>query len=57
MLLYFSLQQQHACFGAVSRLSKRWLASQLLLEDIQEEPADLLVASLFLHSAPFDPPR
>ncbi|XP_057214658.1 nucleolar protein 6 isoform X2 [Triplophysa rosa] len=50
------LQQQHGCFGAVSRLSKRWLASQFLLEDIQEEPADLLVASLFLHSAPFDPP-
>ncbi|XP_065110286.1 nucleolar protein 6 [Paramisgurnus dabryanus] len=50
------LQLQHACFGAVCRLCKRWLASQLLLEDIREEAADLLVSSLFLHSAPFTPP-
>lgn len=50
------LQQQHGCFGAVCRLAKRWLASQFLLEDVREEAADLMVASLFLHPAPFTPP-
>uniref|UniRef100_A0A8C2FYJ3 Nucleolar protein 6 n=1 Tax=Cyprinus carpio TaxID=7962 RepID=A0A8C2FYJ3_CYPCA len=50
------LQQQYGCFGVVCRLAKRWLASQFLLEDIREEAADLLVASLFLHPAPFTPP-
>ncbi|KAK9974376.1 hypothetical protein ABG768_022477 [Culter alburnus] len=50
------LQQQHGCFGVVCRLAKRWLASQFLLEYIREEAADLLVASLFLHPAPFTPP-
>ncbi|XP_077571803.1 nucleolar protein 6 [Stigmatopora nigra] len=50
------LQQQHPCFGAVCRLAKRWLGAQLFSEDITEDSADLLVASLFLHSAPFTPP-
>lgn len=50
------LQQQLGCFGVVCRLAKRWLASQFLLEYIREEAADLLVASLFLHPAPFTPP-
>ncbi|XP_050965256.1 nucleolar protein 6 [Labeo rohita] len=50
------LQQQNGSFGVVCRLAKRWLASQFLLEDIREEAADLLVASLFLHPAPFTPP-
>uniref|UniRef100_A0A671KPG3 Nucleolar protein 6 n=1 Tax=Sinocyclocheilus anshuiensis TaxID=1608454 RepID=A0A671KPG3_9TELE len=50
------LQQQYGCFGVVCRLAKRWLASQFLLEDIREEAADLLVASLFLHPAPFTSP-
>ncbi|XP_073697296.1 nucleolar protein 6 [Garra rufa] len=50
------LQQQYGSFGVVCRLAKRWLASQFLLEDIREEAADLLVASLFLHPAPFTTP-
>nr|XP_057926598.1 nucleolar protein 6 [Doryrhamphus excisus] len=50
------LQQQHPCFGAVCRLAKRWLGAQLFSDDITEETADLLVASLFLHSSPFTPP-
>nr|XP_061811481.1 nucleolar protein 6-like [Nerophis lumbriciformis] len=50
------LQQQHPCFGAVCRLAKRWLGAQLFSEDITEDTADLLVASLFLHPAPFTPP-
>ncbi|KAK0147285.1 Nucleolar protein 6 [Merluccius polli] len=50
------IQQQHPCFGAVCRLAKRWLGAQLLSDDIREDAADLLVASLFLHPAPFTPP-
>ncbi|XP_059910266.1 nucleolar protein 6 [Gadus macrocephalus] len=50
------LQQQHPCFGAVCRLAKRWLGAQLLSDDIREDAADLLVASLFLHPAPFTAP-
>lgn len=50
------LQQQHPCFGAVCRLAKRWLGAQLLSDDVTEDAADLLVASLFLHPAPFTPP-
>ncbi|XP_037536415.1 nucleolar protein 6 [Nematolebias whitei] len=49
------LQQQHPCFGAVCRLAKRWLAAQLFSDDITEDTADLLVASLFLQPAPFTP--
>ncbi|XP_016130846.1 nucleolar protein 6-like [Sinocyclocheilus grahami] len=40
-------------FGLFSPTS---LPVDLLLEDIREEAADLLVASLFLHAAPFTPP-
>ncbi|XP_062874179.1 nucleolar protein 6 isoform X2 [Trichomycterus rosablanca] len=50
------LQQQHPCFGAVCRIAKRWLAAQLFSEEIKEDAADLLVASLFLQPAPFTPP-
>ncbi|KAG7318490.1 hypothetical protein KOW79_018245 [Hemibagrus wyckioides] len=50
------LQQQQPCFSAVCRLAKRWLAAQLFSGDINEEAADLLVASLFLQPAPFTPP-
>ncbi|XP_032434833.1 LOW QUALITY PROTEIN: nucleolar protein 6 [Xiphophorus hellerii] len=50
------LQQQQPCFGAVCRLAKRWLAAQLFSEDITEDTADLLVASLFLQPTPFTPP-
>uniref|UniRef100_A0A8C5I7E4 Nucleolar protein 6 n=1 Tax=Gouania willdenowi TaxID=441366 RepID=A0A8C5I7E4_GOUWI len=50
------LQQQNPCFGAVCRLAKRWLAAQLFSDDITEDTADLLVASLFLQPAPFTPP-
>ncbi|XP_038558742.1 nucleolar protein 6 isoform X2 [Micropterus salmoides] len=50
------LQQQHPCFGAVCRLAKRWLGAQLFSEDVTEDTADLLVASLFLQPAPFTPP-
>ncbi|XP_061762246.1 nucleolar protein 6 [Nerophis ophidion] len=50
------VQQQHPCFGAVCRLAKRWLGAQLFSEAITEDTADLLVASLFLHPAPFTPP-
>ncbi|XP_068616860.1 nucleolar protein 6 [Brachionichthys hirsutus] len=50
------LQQQHSCFGAVCRLAKRWLGAHFFSDDITEDAADLLVASLFLQPSPFTPP-
>uniref|UniRef100_A0A8C3CG05 Nucleolar protein 6 n=1 Tax=Cairina moschata TaxID=8855 RepID=A0A8C3CG05_CAIMO len=50
------LQQQHPVFGSSCRLAKRWVSAQLLSDSISEECVDLLVASLFLHPAPFTPP-
>uniref|UniRef100_A0A803YQ82 Nucleolar protein 6 n=1 Tax=Meleagris gallopavo TaxID=9103 RepID=A0A803YQ82_MELGA len=50
------LQQQHPAFGSTCRLAKRWISAQLLSDNISEECVDLLVASLFLHPAPFTPP-
>uniref|UniRef100_A0A8C3LNS6 Nucleolar protein 6 n=1 Tax=Chrysolophus pictus TaxID=9089 RepID=A0A8C3LNS6_CHRPC len=50
------LQQQHPVFGSTCRLAKRWISAQLLSDSISEECVDLLVASLFLHPAPFTPP-
>ncbi|KAL6114361.1 nol6 [Pungitius sinensis] len=50
------LQQQHQSFGGSCRLAKRWLGAQLFSDDITEDTADLLVASLFLQPAPFTPP-
>lgn len=56
-LFIWRLQQQHPCFGAACRLAKRWLSAQLFSDDITEDTADLLVASLFLQPAPFTAPR
>ena len=62
LLFYFlprvvgRLQQQHPCFGAACRLAKRWLGAQLFSDDMTEDTADLLVASVFLQPAPFTPP-
>ncbi|OXB79791.1 UNVERIFIED_CONTAM: hypothetical protein H355_012851 [Colinus virginianus] len=50
------LHQQHPVFGSTCRLAKRWISAQLLSDSISEECVDLLVASLFLHPAPFTPP-
>uniref|UniRef100_A0A8C9VAJ2 Nucleolar protein 6 n=1 Tax=Scleropages formosus TaxID=113540 RepID=A0A8C9VAJ2_SCLFO len=50
------LQQQHPSFGVTCRLAKRWLAAQLFSDEVDEDAADLLVASLFLQPVPFTPP-
>ncbi|KAM4706920.1 nucleolar protein 6 isoform 2-T2 [Discoglossus pictus] len=50
------LHQQHPAFGGTSRLAKRWISAQLLGDYFSEECVDLLVAHLFLHSAPFTTP-
>jgi len=40
------------------RLAKRWLASQMMLLDyIDEEAVELIVASLYLSPSPFTPPQ
>jgi U3 small nucleolar RNA-associated protein 22 len=65
MLKYFNincmficrLHMQHNSFGAAVRLSKRWLASQLMLNEyIAEEAVELLVASLYITPEPFSVP-
>jgi U3 small nucleolar RNA-associated protein 22 len=48
---------QHNSFGAAVRLSKRWLASQMLLNDyVAEEAVELLVAALYIAPEPFPTP-
>ena len=53
----FRLQQEHNHFSGVSRLAKRWLSCQMLLDHYNEEAIDLLCAYLFVHPAPFEAPK
>ncbi|XP_048460739.1 nucleolar protein 6 [Rhincodon typus] len=50
------LQQQHSAYSGTCRLSKRWISTQLLRNDISEESIDLLAAYLFTQPAPHSPP-
>ncbi|XP_051786056.1 nucleolar protein 6-like [Erpetoichthys calabaricus] len=52
------LQQQHSTFGTTARLAKRWIGAHLLDACLMsDEAVELLVASLFLHPAPFNTPN
>ncbi|KAL4228055.1 Nucleolar protein 6 [Mactra antiquata] len=51
------LAQQHPSFSTTTRLAKRWLSSNMLDDFIEPVVIDLLVASLYLSSAPYQPPR
>lgn len=51
------ITQKFSGFSGTVRLSKRWVAAQLLCDHVTEECVELLVASLFLSPAPFTPPR
>ncbi|PIK61546.1 hypothetical protein BSL78_01559 [Apostichopus japonicus] len=53
----YGVYQEHKSFGLTARLAKRWVASQLLSDHFPDEAVELLVASLYLHPAPFTPPR
>jgi len=55
--ILFSVGQQFAHYQLVSRLFKRWLSSQLVLYHFDPINADLLCCYVFLHSAPFEPPK
>ncbi|KAM4808387.1 nucleolar protein 6 [Rhinophrynus dorsalis] len=50
------LHQQLPAFGGTSRLAKRWISTQLLVDSFSDECVDLLVAYVFLHPAPFSTP-
>ncbi|KAK3096655.1 hypothetical protein FSP39_002142 [Pinctada imbricata] len=50
------LQQQHNSFGAVARLAKRWIASQLLTDYILEEAIELMTAYLYISPEPYSVP-
>ena len=52
-----SLHSQNSSFGAVSRIAKMWINSQLLSNHICPESVELLAASLFLpNSTPYPVP-
>ncbi|CAF4667241.1 unnamed protein product [Rotaria sp. Silwood1] len=53
----YGVSQQFIHYQLVSRLFKRWLSSQLLLYHFDPINADLLCCYIFLHSAPFVPPK
>ncbi|CAF1081311.1 unnamed protein product [Adineta steineri] len=60
MLLYTGkcrVSQQFVHYQLVSRLFKRWLSSQLLLHQFDSINADILCCYIFLHSAPYEPPK
>ena len=56
-LLIFRLQQLHASFSSTVRLAKRWMAAQLLSEYVCDEAVEIITAYLYLHPAPYTPPR
>eukprot|EP00026_Physarum_polycephalum_P001593 Phypoly_transcript_01595.p1 GENE.Phypoly_transcript_01595~~Phypoly_transcript_01595.p1 ORF type:complete len:1089 (-),score=143.79 Phypoly_transcript_01595:16-2895(-) len=43
-------------FGPVCRLAKRWIHAHMLSPHFYEEAIELIVAHLFIHPGPFDPP-
>jgi len=51
------ISQQFAHFSIVTRLFKRWLASQMLLHHFDPINADLICSFVFLHPAPFQRPQ
>lgn len=51
------LQLENPHYGAVTRLAKRWISSQLLLDYFHEEAIDLICAYLFVHPEPYKSPN
>ncbi|KAH7300451.1 hypothetical protein KP509_24G063300 [Ceratopteris richardii] len=51
-----ALQGRYPVYGPTVRLAKRWIASHLFSDVLKEEVIELLVAYLFLRSAPYSPP-
>ena len=49
----YGLQQQNNSYSGAVRLSKRWLASQLLTDHIPCEAVELLVAKFFIKPDPY----
>ncbi len=43
--------------GPATRLAKLWIAGQCLAPHLRDEAVELLVACVFLHPQPYDPPR
>ena len=52
-----SIHQTYSSYSGAVRLAKRWLSSQMLLQDyFREEAVELVVAHLYLCAAPYLPP-
>lgn len=54
--LIHSLNGQHNAYALTTRLSKRWIASQMLSDYFCDEAIELIVASMFLSPAPLEAP-
>lgn len=50
------LQAQRPAYGGAVRLARRWLAAHMFGDHLRTEAVELLVARVFLHPAPFQPP-
>ena len=50
------LQAQQPAFSSAVRLAKRWIASQMLLDFMEEEIVEMIVASLFIDSTMYGLP-
>lgn len=51
-----ALQAVQPAFSATVRMAKRWIASQMLLDYVQEESIEMIVASLFIDSTTYGMP-
>jgi len=51
------LQAQHPAFSCTVRLAKRWIASHMLLDYIEEEAIEMIVASLFIDANMYGMPQ
>ena len=51
------LQAQHPAFSCTVRLAKRWIASHMLLDYIEEEAIEMIVASLFIDASMYGMPQ
>ena len=51
-----ALQAEQPSYSAAVRLAKRWIASHMLLEYLEEEAVEMIVASLFIDSTMYGVP-
>jgi U3 small nucleolar RNA-associated protein 22 len=55
--IIYNLHQKNKCFSSVTRLAKRWLSSQFLVECFDDITIDLICSFLFMDDSPYEQPR